>query len=61
MGFAGTGWPQSDDILPVLDPVTAGQFQYHHFVQGWDGLKIEAVQAFDGREFGRLDPAFHPF
>jgi hypothetical protein len=38
--------------------IHSGQFQYLHLVELRDGGEVEAVEAFDDREFGRFDPAF---
>ena len=54
MGLSGAGWAERDDVLPALDPFAAGQLQHHHLVQTGDGLEVEAVEAFDGRELRRL-------
>ena len=56
MGFASAAWAERDDILASFHPFTARQFQHLHLVQGRDRLEVKAVQAFDGRELGRLDP-----
>jgi len=59
MSFARAAGAKRDDILPALDPLAPRQFQHHHFVERRDCLEVKAVQAFDRRKFGRLDPPFH--
>jgi len=50
-----------DDIVTPFNPLAACQLQNLHLVQGRDHLEVEAVQAFDRRELGALDPALdHP-
>lgn len=58
MALAGTGVANSNDILAPLDVIAACQFQNRHLVERWQCEIVEAVQAFDGREPGGLDPAF---
>ena len=61
MGFASSAGAESNDVLAPVDPLAACQFQNLHLVQLRDRLEVEAVQAFDGREFGGFDPPFdHP-
>src|SRR5690606_33799396 len=58
MRLAGSAGTKSNDVLAPLDPFASRQFQHLHLVQLRYGGKVEAIQAFDDREFGRLDPAF---
>jgi len=70
MRFAGAGRAkcvmsetclQHDDILAPINPFATRQLQHLHLVQGRDRLEVKTVQAFDGWEFGDLDPSFdHP-
>ncbi len=59
MALARAAVADGDDILAPLDVVRACQFQHQHFVQRWQRQEVEAVEAFDGREPCRLDPALH--
>ena len=56
-GLARAAGAERDDVLPALDPFATGQIQNLHLVELRDGGKVEAVEAFDDREPGRLDPA----
>ena len=56
MGLAGAAVAERDDVLAALDVFTARQFQDQHLVERWDGLEVEAVEAFDGGEPGLPDP-----
>ena len=61
MGLADARVAERDDVLAALDVFTARQLQDHHLVERWDGLEVEAVEAFDGGELGLPDPLFdHP-
>ncbi len=59
MALARATVADRDDILAPLNVVRARQFQHQHFVQRWQRQEVEAVEAFDGREPRRLDPALH--
>jgi hypothetical protein len=48
-----------DDIFAPLDVFGARQLQYQRFVKRWQRQEVEAVEAFNGREPRRLDPAVH--
>ena len=41
----------------AIDELRTGQIQNQFLVQGRDGIEVERLQAFDGRELGRLDAA----
>ena len=61
MGLASAARAEGDDVLAALDPFAAGQFEHLHLVQARDRLEVDAVEAFDGWELGRLDPPLdHP-
>ena len=53
VGLAGATVADGDDILPMLDVFTPGQFHDQLFVHRGYGQEVEGVQAFDGRETGR--------
>ena len=57
--LAGAAIARRDHILPSRHIVGAGEIKDQCLVQGWQGLEVEAVQAFDRREAGRLDPPFN--
>ena len=57
VGLAGAAVAQRDDVLAAGDVLRAGQLQDQGLVERRDGGKVEAVQAFDRREPGFLDPA----
>src|SRR5690606_9169400 len=59
MRLAGSTGAERNDVLAALDPFTAGQFQHLHLVELRNGGEVEAIEAFDDREFGRLDPTFN--
>ena len=52
VGLAGATVADGDDILPMLDVFTPGQFHDQLFVHRGYGQEVEGVQAFDGRETG---------
>ena len=56
MGLAAARVAERDDVLAALGVFTARQLQDHHLVERWDGLEVEAVEAFDGGELGLPDP-----
>ena len=56
---SGTQEPERDDVLTVFDPFASGEFQHLHLVEAWDRLEVKAVDAIDGRDLCRLDPAFN--
>ena len=56
MGFAGAAIAERDNVLTPFDIFATRQFQNHHLVERWDGLEVEAVETFDGRELGLSDP-----
>ena len=58
MGLAGAAVAECDDVLAALDVFTSRQFQDQHLVERRNGLEVEAVEAFDGGEFGLPDPPF---
>ena len=61
MGLAGAAVAERDDVLAALDIFTARQLHDQHLVERWDGLEVEAVEAFDGGEPGLPDPPLdHP-
>ena len=55
MGFADTSGPQRDDVLAAIDELRTGQVQDQFFIELGECIKVEALQAFEGRELGRLD------
>lgn len=57
MGLDRATGAKGDDVLRPLDPFTVCQFQHLHLVQLRDGGKVEAVEAFEDSEPGRLDAA----
>ena len=59
VGLAGATVADGDDILPMLDVFTPGQFHDQLFVHRGDGQEVEGVQAFDRGETGGPDPALH--
>ena len=59
MGLAGATVADGDDVLPSLGVFTPDQFHDQGFVHRGDGHKVEGVQALDGGEAGRPDPALH--
>lgn len=58
MRLAHAAWAESNDVLASLARFAACHFQHLHLVELGDGGEVEAVEAFDDREFGRLDAAF---
>ena len=61
MGLAGAAVAERDDVLAALGIFTARQLHDQHLVERWDGLEVEAVEAFDGGEPGLPDPPLdHP-
>src|SRR5690606_41886874 len=58
MGLACATGTKGDDVLAPLDPFAARQLQHLHLVELRNGGEVEAVEAFDDRELGRLDAAF---
>ena len=56
MGLAGARVAERDDVLAPLDVLAPSQFQGHRLVQRRNGLEVEAVETFDGRELGLPDP-----
>ena len=59
VGLAGAAVADGDDILPMLDVFTPGQFHDQGLVHRGDGQEVEGVQTFDGRETGGPDPVLH--
>ena len=59
MGLAGAAVADGDDILPVLDVFTPGQFHDQLFVHRGDGQEVEGIQALDRGEACRADPALY--
>lgn len=57
MRLARAAGTESNDVLASLDPLASGQLQHLHLVELRDSGEVETVEAFDDREFGRLDPA----
>ena len=58
VGFSSAAWAEGDHVLAPFDPVTARQFKDLHLV-GF--VKRLGVEAFCGREHGRLGAALnHP-
>jgi len=55
MGFANTAGTKGDDVLAAINELRAGQIQDQFLVERGDRIEVEALQAFDGREPGRLD------
>jgi hypothetical protein len=55
MGLARAAGAQCDDVLSPFDPFATSQFQHLYLVELGDGSRIEAVEAFEDRESGRLD------
>ncbi len=51
--------PERDHVLAPRDELTAREFHHQRLVERWDGVEVEAVQALERREPGRLDPAFN--
>ena len=49
---------ERNDVLAALDSFATCQFQHLHLVELGDSGEVEAIQAFDDREFGGLDPPF---
>ena len=47
--------PKGDDVLPTADELAPGQVQDQLLVERRDGVEVEALQALDRREAGRLD------
>ena len=61
MGLAGAAVADRDDVLAAGDVFRAGQLQHQHLVERRQGEEVEAVEAFDRREPGLLDPPLdHP-
>ena len=58
MSFAGATVANRDDVLAAADVLRAGQFQHQRLVERGDRGELEAVEAFDRREPGFLDPPF---
>ena len=59
VGLAGTAGTKGDDILAPLDPLTPRQLEHPHLVEAGDSFEVKAVETFDRREAGRLDPPFN--
>ena len=59
MGLASAAVADGDDILPVLDVFTPGQFHDQLFVHRGDGQEVEGVQAFDRGEAGGANAALY--
>ena len=59
MGLAGAAVAYGDDIHPLLDVFTPGQFHDQGLVHRGDGQEVEGVQAFDCGETGGPDPALY--
>ena len=59
VGLAGAAISDGDDILPVLEVFTPGQFHDQGLVHRGDGQEVEAVQRFDGGETCGPDPAIY--
>ena len=59
MGLARAAVADGDDVVPVLYVFAAGQLHHHGLVHRGDGRKVEGVQALDGAEADRPDPALH--
>jgi len=55
--LAGAAVAQGDDILPAFHVRRAGEIQHQGLVERGQRLVVEAVEAFDRREPGRLDTA----
>src|SRR5215210_5140969 len=56
MRLAGAAVADGDDILAAGDILRAGELQYQGLVERRQGQEVEAVEAFDNREPGLLDP-----
>ena len=61
MRLAGAAVADGDDVLAAGDVFRAGKFQHQGLVERRQGQEVEAVEAFDRREPGLLDPPLdHP-
>ena len=59
VGLAGATVADGDDILPMLDVFTPGQFHDQGLVHRGYGQEVEGVQAFDRGEAGGANAALH--
>ena len=61
MGLANTAGAQRDDVLAATDELRTGEVQDQFFIKRGECIEVEALQAFEGWELGRLDaPLDHP-
>ena len=54
MCFAGATVANCNDVLIIVDIITAGQFSDQHFIQGWQGFEVKTIQAFGCGKAGLL-------
>ena len=57
MGLTDPAGAQRDDVLSPLDELGAGQIEDQLLVERGNDIEVECLQAFYGREPGRLDAA----
>ena len=59
MGLAGATVADGDDVFPVLDVFTPGQFHDQGFVHRGDGQEVEGIQGLDRGEVCRANAALY--